>query len=204
MSTSMRGKFSAAFGAATIVAVLTLLVPNAAAGAVARPNAGRAMVVNSTADRPDVTRNGVCATSVKGECTLRAAIQEADAAGGAATIAFAIPGGGVHKIAPTSALPIINNNRGGVTIDGFTQPGSHANTNSIADNAVYGIEIAGKGPSSFDGLVIQSAHNTVRGLDIHGFRHAIYMNAAAAAFNAVVGSMVGLLPNGAYDGAHPL
>src|SRR5918999_172647 len=48
--------------------------------------AGFPLVVNDTADRPDVSvGNGVCATSA-GRCTLRAAIQEANALLGHDTI----------------------------------------------------------------------------------------------------------------------
>src|SRR5918997_6918293 len=48
--------------------------------------AGFPLVVNDTADRPDVSvGNGVCATSA-GRCTLRAAIQEANALIGPDTI----------------------------------------------------------------------------------------------------------------------
>src|ERR687896_1209197 len=53
--------------------------------------AGFPLVVNDTADRPDVSvGNGVCATSA-GRCTLRAAIQEANMRQGADTIT--VPGG---------------------------------------------------------------------------------------------------------------
>src|SRR5919202_1654549 len=41
------------------------------------------------------------------ECTLRAAIQEANKTPGADTINFDIPGTGVHTIAPASQLPAI-------------------------------------------------------------------------------------------------
>ena len=170
-----------------------------------RPSAGAAkrvavtFTVNSIADRPDAKVNGVCQTSVSGECTLRAAIQEANAAAGPVTIAFAIPGTGVHTIKPTSAYPILTNANGGVTIDGFTQSGSAPNTSPLADNAVYAIEIAGPGPSTFDGFVLQSPASMVRGLDMHGFRHTIYMNEPTSASNVIVGDMLGLLPNGNYD-----
>ncbi len=187
----------AALAAASFALVLAVPPLSAPAPASAATQSSVVFTVNSTADRGDAAKNGVCATSVKGECTLRAAIQEANAASGAVTIAFAIPGTGVHKIAPASALPIITH--AGVTIDGFTQPGSHPNTSTSADNAVYGIELAGPGPSSFDGLVLQSAGNLVRGLDMHGFRHTIYMNVSASASNVIVGDMIGLTPTGAYD-----
>ena len=88
---------------------------------IARPDsaAGVTLTVNSTADGVDASPgNGVCATA-GGQCTLRAAIQEANSREGD-TIAFGI-GGGVVTIAPTTGLPQIT---GPVTIDGTTQPGS--------------------------------------------------------------------------------
>src|SRR6516165_442617 len=49
------------------------------------------------------------------------------------TIAFHIPGAGVRTIHLTSALPTITEP---VVIDGYTQPGSSANTLADGDNAV--------------------------------------------------------------------
>ncbi|MFN7965987.1 MAG: CSLREA domain-containing protein [Acidobacteriota bacterium] len=63
-------------------------------------------VVNSAADTSDAAiGNGSCATAT-GECTLRAAIEEANATPGADTITFSL-GSGTPTIAPTSALPSI-------------------------------------------------------------------------------------------------
>src|SRR4051794_23894067 len=55
-----------------------------------------------------------------GPGSLRQAILDADAAGEASTITFAIPGAGVHTIAPGSELPAVT---AAVTIDATTQPG---------------------------------------------------------------------------------
>jgi CSLREA domain-containing protein len=68
------------------------------------------LTVNSTADTTDVAPgDGVCADGL-GNCTLRAAIQEANALAGLDTIEFNI-GTGTPTIAPTSALPIITSRR---------------------------------------------------------------------------------------------
>ncbi|HEY3832607.1 MAG TPA: NosD domain-containing protein [Acidimicrobiia bacterium] len=195
--------FSVARRAAIVaMAVGAASLSTAVVGATAASAAKRASVtftVNSIADRPDAKVNGVCLTSVSGECTLRAAIQEANAAAGPATIAFAIPGTGLHTIKPTSAYPILTNANGGITIDGFTQPGSTANTSALADNAVYRIELAGPGPTKFDAFVLHSPGSMIRGLDIHGFNHAIYMDQTSSASNTIVGNMIGLTPTGNYD-----
>ncbi len=155
-------------------------------------------VVNSTGDAADAHIDGVCQTATKGECTLRAALQEANAASGPAAIDFAISGSGVHTIAPQSQLPPLTN-PSGITINGLTQPGSSANTDLLADNAVYGIELKGKGPTAFDGLIVASSNNTIEGLDIHGFVRGIWFNQSTSDNNTVIGDMVGLLPNGSLD-----
>jgi hypothetical protein len=80
-------------------------------------------------------------TADSGAGSLRQAIDDANSAAGADTIAFNIPGAGVHTITPLSLLPIIGTP---LTIDGYTQPGSTANTNATgALNTVLQIEIDG-------------------------------------------------------------
>ncbi|MFO0862265.1 MAG: hypothetical protein U0516_00915 [Candidatus Saccharibacteria bacterium] len=58
-------------------------------------------------------------------CTLRSAIEAANAQAGADSISFNIPGSGVHTITPGSAYPNITDE---VTIDGSTQPGAQCGT----------------------------------------------------------------------------
>ncbi len=104
-----------------------------------------------------------------GAGSLNEAIVQANAAFGTNTIAFNIPGSGVHTIALTNALPDITQP---VIIDGYTQPGASPNTLAIGDNAVILIKIDGGslnpiirlcnsslcgGPGSSDG-------STIRGL----------------------------------------
>src|ERR1700687_798036 len=127
-------------------AAMSLLVAGSLGNAAAA-SSPVVFVVNSTADRGDAMLNGVCQTSVTGECTLRAAIQEADATAGPGTINFNITGSGVQKISPQTVLPQINNGTYGITIDGFTQPGAAVNTDPLVDNAKRMIELAGLGPT---------------------------------------------------------
>lgn len=78
-------------------------------------------VVDSTSDQSDgVPGNGVCLTIVN-TCTLRAAIEEANAFAGADIVNFNIVGAGVQTIAPASVLPAITET---IVIDGSTQPGA--------------------------------------------------------------------------------
>ncbi len=188
------------FGRVAATMVLVTLATHAAGRhAEAAPTATVTFTVNTTGDGADAAINGVCATTVSGECTLRAAMQEANAAAAPATIAFAIAGPGVHTIAPATSLPGLANPSFGITLDGFTEPGATPNSDAVIDNAVRTIEIAGHGPSGIDGITITSSANTVRGIVIHGFRRALLLNRATSGSNVIVGDLIGLMPNGAYD-----
>ena len=127
------------------------------------------LTVTSTGDGQDAnTGDGICDDGT-GSCTLRAAIQQANALSGLNTIAFDIPGAGARTIRPTSALPGIADP---VVIDGYTQAGARPNTNPITtgSNAVLMIELDGSlaGLGS-DGLHITAGNSTVRGLAINRF-----------------------------------
>jgi hypothetical protein len=69
-------------------------------------------------------------------------------------IAFDIPGTGVHTIRPASPLPPIKD----LTIDGYTQPGSRANTLDKGSDAILTIELDGTNAgASANGLENQGA-----------------------------------------------
>ena len=81
-------------------------------------------------------------TSDSGAGSFRQALLDANAAPGPDTIAFNIPGAGVHTITtPATDLPNITSP---VLIDGYTQLGSAPNTNALnaGINAVLQIELA--------------------------------------------------------------
>jgi CSLREA domain-containing protein len=116
-------------------------------------------IVNSTADLEDVIQgNGICETSTPGECTLRAAIQEANANPGVDTINFDIPGEGPYTISPSYGFDFIFDP---VTIDATTQPG-------FSGTPLIELEGSNAGPDAF-GLVIFAGSSTVRGLAINRF-----------------------------------
>src|SRR5262245_50567294 len=147
-----------------------------------------------------------------GQCTLREAITAANtntasgatagecAAGEASptvdTVAFAIPGAGVHTIAPTSSLPSITE---AVLIDGYTQPGNGGpdakmNNLAVGDDAVLLIEISGASAPGFQMINIlgPAGGSTVRGLVINETNagHAIAVNASSN--NTITGNFIGL------------
>ena len=133
-------------------------------------------VVNNTGDAPDATTtDGVCDTDLTtngSQCSLRAAIQQANASAGTQDIDFNIPGpvgvpAGVQTISPTSALPSIT---GPTTINGYSQPGSSANTNATGGlNTVLRIALDGTIAGNTTGLDIASNNVAIRGLNIRNF-----------------------------------
>ena len=118
---------------------------------------GATFTVNSTGDGADAsTADGMCADA-GGQCTLRAAIQQANASAGKDTIGFSI-GSGPKTITPGSELPAVF---GAVTIDGTTQPG-------FAGKPI--IELDGSNTEQdAAGLYLISGGSTVRGLVINRF-----------------------------------
>jgi streptogramin lyase len=126
-------------------------------------------------------------TNNTGTGSLRQAILNANVSGGADTITFNIPGAGPHTIALNSALPTIT---GAVTIDGYTQPGSSANTMAAGENAVLQVEIDGAGAgASTSGLYITASNCVVRGLVINRFSgNGIYLTNGGS---AVLGNFIG-------------
>jgi len=128
----------------------------------------------------------VTSTADSGAGTLRQAILDANANPGADTIAFNIAGSGVHLITPATALPVISD---AVTIDGYTQAGSSANTNSVGQglNTVLTIEVAG-------GLGVSASNTTIRGLVIHD--GGVTFNNGAFSNNKVEGCFLGTDPTG--------
>jgi CSLREA domain-containing protein len=113
----------------------------------------------------DDSNDGVC----DAHCSLREALAAAQSATGAPhTIAFNIPGGGVKTITCLQASNVWPFITQAVTIDGYTQPGSAANTNATgAINAVplivlrtdglgTGLQVLGPVPVVIRGLVMNS------------------------------------------------
>ena len=133
--------------------------------------------VNSTNDKPDKTiGDGICADT-DGNCTLRAAIQEANANAGTDMIAFGIPGTGVHTITPATALPDITDP---VIIDGTTQTGYAATPL---------IELNGSAVAPGNGLTILAGSSTVKGLAINRFGHGIVLLTGGG--NVIQGNFLG-------------
>jgi uncharacterized repeat protein (TIGR01451 family) len=132
-----------------------------------------------------------------GAGSLRQAILDANSGD---TIAFGIPGSGVHEIQLASPLPTI-----GVplTIDGYSQLGSNPNTLTDGDDATLLIEVDGFGMSGFldpaGGLItIASSGVTVRGLALSG----VMLNANDSLHTIVVSGPGGDLIEGNFLGTN--
>jgi CSLREA domain-containing protein len=158
----------------------------------ALPLSAATFTVNSNDDADDGTCNAA-------HCSLREAINAANAAAGADLIAFDIAGAGVHTIQPASFLPNITD---ALTIDGYTQPGTSENTDAIATNAVLLIEIDGSlAPPSFQrGLRLNTA-GTIRGLVIGGFASGTGIDMSGSGPRTVAGCFLGTDASGSV--AHP-
>ncbi|MEI7745751.1 MAG: CSLREA domain-containing protein, partial [Chloroflexota bacterium] len=128
--------------------------------------AGPALVVNTTADHDD----GICGTD---DCTLREALVTANAIGGdgVENVSFAIPGGGLQTINPTSPLPAVTVP---VAIDGRAAAGATCAAPG-AGTPVPAVGLNGTGAGAgATGLTFAatSAGSSVSGLRITGFAGA--------------------------------
>jgi CSLREA domain-containing protein len=177
------------------MAAYLMLAANSAA------HAATIFTVNLTADTPDANlSDAVCdvnPTASDNQCTLRAAIQEANQRTDdlADTINFNIPTSGVATISPASALPTIN---GPVTIDGYSQPDSSPNTLEVGDNAVLKVELDGTKVPDASGLNIapNSSGSVIRGLVINRFRTGIEVDGVSSVANRIEGNFIGTDPSG--------
>ncbi|HEX8248317.1 MAG TPA: hypothetical protein VF599_09110 [Pyrinomonadaceae bacterium] len=125
------------------------------------------IIVNIDTDQPDANPNeGICdvdADTTGSQCSLRAAIQTANARAGFDLINFNIPSGGLKTIAPTTPLPSITEK---VSIDATTQPGysnsplielNGANAGAVSDGLAFS---GGSDGSTVTGFIINRFADT--------------------------------------------
>jgi CSLREA domain-containing protein len=138
------------------------------------------------------------------QCTLREAIQSANgdtAIGGCAAgssadrISFNTPGAGVKTITVASPLPEIT---APLTIDGYTQPGSRANSQAVGSDAVILIELRGQGIDGAGLVLSNHAGSRIQGLAIRNFgREGIRIIGGSQHF--VGGNFIGTDASGTVD-----
>ena len=157
-------------------------------------------LVLATASAAAANTYTVTTTANSGAGSLRQAILDANANAGADTIAFNITGSGVHTILIESFLPAITSP---VTIDGYTQPGTSANTLPVGQglNTSLKIELSAEGLFFPAGgcVQVQASDTTIRGLAI---THCDIGNASGIVISnaptnvRIEGNFLGVAPDG--------
>ncbi|MCL4267296.1 MAG: CSLREA domain-containing protein [Anaerolineae bacterium] len=153
-------------------------------------------IVNSSSDQSDSNPgDGQCQT-ITGRCTLRAAIQEANARPGADTIHFDIRNTNgscpnLVTLTPANELIIDAADDAGVTIDGYTQCNTAANSQWINGNAVIKIEIQGNNTPYVYGLHVLSPNNVIKGLAVYNWHRQIQLLGSRAHHNTIEGNFLG-------------
>ena len=148
-------------------------------------------VVNSTGDAPAATpASGNCdtghtvanssATQVP-ECTLRAAIEAANAMNDGEAITFDLPPGVTPTISPSTPLDDLT--AAGTTIDASTVAGGFLTIDGSALNGTTGI-----------GLEVSGANDTIKGFDIENVNTGIQVDATDGG-DTVAGNIIGLNSN---------
>lgn len=209
------------FGRSLVLTMTAALAAVCLSSAIAPAYASLTFIVNSTGDEGDFNLDDEsCFTGVRRfgaeVCTLRAAIEQANATAGADRIHFSIlafrDGGcdsfsGVCTITPASGLPFIEDP---VTIDGYTQAGASENSLARGSNADLRVVLSGtKAPVDTSGaLEILASNVTVRGLVINRWadRSGVwidgrdrYQDPATADGNKVEGNFIGTDAAGTQD-----
>lgn len=146
------------------------------------------LTVDSILDTSDGTPGDGNCDDGAGNCTLRAAIEEANVLAGPDTINFNIPGAGVHTITPIDTLNVTSQ----LTIDGTTQPGANCGTLVPAtlpaiSNTPHSLMIkiaGGTDGSDVFNFGTGSDNSTIKGIDV---------NSAAQATTNIVVSGVGVI-----------
>ncbi len=164
------------------------------------------ITVDSTLDTGDDNIGDSDCNDGAGNCTLRAAIEESNAAAGTQTIRFNITGTADftnqgqngYTIAPASALPQITDT---VIIDGYTQPGAQANTAPAPEplNGILLIEIDGTNAGASIGVqaVGNGADSQISGLVINSFEDSgIGLETTDV---VITGNYIGTSPDGTGD-----
>lgn len=151
-----------------------------------------ALVVNTADDADD----GTCSAE---HCSLREAINAANANPGPDIVAFNIPPsnpgynpGGWWTIRPTGALPQLTDD--GTTIDGTTQTANQGDTNPLGPEIELDGQLAGDDGYGID---VRSGDNLIRGLVVNRFaQDGLRIAFGEVSGNRIVGNYVGTDPTG--------
>lgn len=179
MSVSPAGKTGLALASLGLLAAL-LILPGASAGG----------TMTFTVDHPGDDTGQACLEAVAMDCSLRSAIENAEANGGLDTIEFNYTAFGTYHIKPATALPSLSDTTFILAQPGAGPSGAPLVTVDGLDAVAIGFDITGSpaGGSVIEGLSI--VNFTTAGIDV-----------AAGLTGAVIrDSYIGLLPNGTIAG----
>ena len=149
----------------------------------------------------------VTTANPSGPGSLAQAILDSNSHAGQDSVAFNIPGSGVHLIdLSQGSLPQITDS---VIIDGYTQPGAQPNTLTVGNDAVILIQLdGGLVRNNGNGLAISASNCLVRGLSFTGFQvgPSVFPYNITGGFgiqvlgagtgNVIQGNFIGLYPDG--------
>ena len=187
-----------------VLAACTLVITLMHAGDAVAGTDNVIETVNLTSDEADASAaDNFCDVDLGtggGQCTLRAAIQQANAYPGTDpdVIRFDIPGNGVHRIAPSDYLPNVTSP---TNIDGYTQHGASVNTRKLrrGDNAKIRVELSGHKLDPFNGsgltFATGSSGSAVKGLCINRFATGLNLQSPTT----VAGNFIGTDATGTKD-----
>ena len=149
-------------------------------------------VVNSFGDDPDTTPGDDDCADLNGRCSLRAAIQEANAHAGPDVINFNIPGPVPRVLSPATQLPDVTSP---VTIDGLTQ----GNIACPLPSGALNIQIDGGDVLDYGLRVRVGDGSVVRGLSVTNFAIGIRIEATDA---RVTCNYIGVEADGSDNGSN--
>jgi CSLREA domain-containing protein len=209
-------------GAWRVLSSLLVLVALLGSTVATAQEGGTTFTVNNTADASDRDpTDGVCDVSSApgGQCTLRAAIQEANGTpnteGTPDNIVFSIGGASGVKTISVGKPPVGSTTGNGplptitdpLIIDGFSQGDStpstlddaRENTLSQGNDAVLLVELDGTNAGGGSGLEISAPNSVVRGLAINRFFRGILITGPGTTGVEVRGNFIGTDTSGVQD-----
>lgn len=140
-----------------------------------------------TVNSPDDLDDGECDAS---HCSLREALNSANADDSADTVNFAIPGDPPHVIKPQTQLPFLVHP---VVIDGFSQPGANAGWDSPRVVMLDGSLVGDRARA----LDIRSSDVTIQGLAVgHWPGAGIVIDQGTHERITILGNFIGTTPDG--------
>jgi CSLREA domain-containing protein len=142
------------------------------------PVAADTFTVDTTADA-DLS----ACTLAPNDCSLRGAINRANATSVPDTVAFSIPGSGFKTLVPATPLPALTGPQ--TFIDGNSQPGY----NGLPLIVLSGAQIPA--PALANGLHITTSGCRIRGLTLYGWENAIKISSAQGVNNLIEGCLIG-------------